>query len=68
MTFHSAGTCTINADAEGNAAYFPAQTITRSFAVNPALPEAPTIGAVTTLDPDGAQVNFTPPVNNGGGA
>ncbi|MGF6258773.1 hypothetical protein OKW20_005900 [Ensifer sp. LBL] len=68
LTFHSAGTCTINADAEGNAAYFPAQTITRSFAVNPALPEAPTIDAVTTLDPDGAQVNFTPPVNNGGGA
>ncbi|MGO4623944.1 IPT/TIG domain-containing protein, partial [Ensifer sp. 2YAB10] len=31
-------------------------------------PGAPTIGAVTTLDPDGAQVNFTPPANNGGGA
>ncbi|WDZ80284.1 putative Ig domain-containing protein (plasmid) [Ensifer adhaerens] len=66
LTFHSAGTCTINADAEGNEAYHPAR-VTRSFAVNPALPSAPTISTVTTLDPDGAEVHFTPPVDTGGG-
>ncbi|MEI2301004.1 putative Ig domain-containing protein [Ensifer sp. MJa1] len=67
LTFHSAGTCTINADAEGNEAYHPAQ-VTRSFAVNPALPGAPTIGTVTPLDPEAAYVYFTPPADTGGGA
>ncbi|WP_104667012.1 fibronectin type III domain-containing protein [Ensifer adhaerens] len=66
LTFHSAGTCTINADAEGNEAYHPAQ-VTRSFAVNPALPGAPTIGTVTPLDPEAAYVYFTPPADTGGG-
>ncbi|MGO4623001.1 putative Ig domain-containing protein [Ensifer sp. 2TAB8] len=65
LTFHSAGTCTISADAEGNSAYFPAQTITRSFAVNPALPGAPTIGAATAGD-EQAEVSFVPPASSGG--
>ncbi|WP_158556155.1 fibronectin type III domain-containing protein [Ensifer sp. M14] len=68
LTFHSAGTCTINADAAGDQAYYPAPTVTRSFTVNPALPSAPTIGTATALDPEGAHVTFTPPADNGGGA
>ena len=43
----AAGTCTINADQAGNAAYLPAPTVTRSFAVTPAAPSVPTIGVAT---------------------
>ncbi|MBD9572761.1 fibronectin type III domain-containing protein [Ensifer sp. ENS08] len=68
LTFHSVGTCTINADAAGNEAYHPAPTASRSFLVNPALPGAPTIGTATPLDPEGAFVYFTPPADTGGGA
>lgn len=65
LTFLAAGTCTINADQPGNAAYLAAPTVTRSFAVNAVVPGAPVIGTATAGATQ-ATVTFTPPASNGG--
>ncbi|MDT3307458.1 Ig-like domain-containing protein [Shewanella vaxholmensis] len=67
LTFVTAGSCTINADQAGNSSYLPATQVSRTFAVNPVQPSAPT--AVTAVAGDSsASVSFTAPISNGGSA
>jgi hypothetical protein len=65
LTFVTAGTCTINADQAGNGAYLAATQVSQSFAVNPVVPGAPTVGTATAGDTQ-ATVSFTAPASNGG--
>lgn len=65
LTFVTAGTCTINADQAGDSSYLPANQVSRSFTVNPAVPAAPTIGTATAGDTQ-VSVAFVAPVNTGG--
>lgn len=65
ITFVTAGTCTINADQAGNAAYLAATRVSRSFTVNAVVPAAPTIGTATAGDTQ-ATITFTTPTSNGG--
>lgn len=66
VTFVTAGTCTINADQAGDGSYLPATQVSRSFAVNPILPGAPTITGATAGE---NQVTLTlAPSSNGGAA
>lgn len=65
LTFITVGTCTIDADQPGNAAWLAALTVTRSFQVLAVVPAAPTIGAATAGDQT-ASVSFTPPAFTGG--
>ncbi len=67
LTFHTAGTCTIDADQAGNASTNAAAKVTRSFTVNAMVPGAPTIGTATAVDTQ-ASVAFTAPANTGGTA
>ncbi|MBC3926687.1 fibronectin type III domain-containing protein [Undibacterium sp. CY21W] len=67
LTFVTTGTCTINADQAGDGTYGVATTISRTFAVNPVVPGAPT-GAVGTAGAAQVSVAFTAPVFNGGSA
>ncbi|MFC3116647.1 beta strand repeat-containing protein [Cellvibrio fontiphilus] len=67
LTFVSAGTCTINADQAGNGSYLAATQVSRSFAVNAIVPDAPTIGTATAGNTQ-ATVTFTAPASNGGSA
>jgi uncharacterized protein with beta-barrel porin domain len=67
LTFVTTGTCTINADQAGDGTYGAATTISRTFAVNPVVPGAPT-GAVGTAGAAQVSVAFTAPVFNGGSA
>lgn len=67
LTFVTAGSCTINADQAGNSSYLPATQVSRTFAVNPVQPSAPT--AVTAVAGDSsASVSFTAPISTGGSA
>jgi hypothetical protein len=67
LTFASAGTCTINADQPGNGSYLAAPQVTRSFAVNVVLPDAPgMVGA--TVSGTTAEITFTAPASTGGSA
>lgn len=65
LTFHAAGTCTINADQAGDGTWLAATQVTRNFAVNAVAPGAPTITAVAPGDGE-ASISFTPPASNGG--
>ncbi len=65
LTFVTAGTCTINANQAGNTQYLPAPQVSRSFTVNPIVPDAPTIGTAVAGDTQ-ASVAFTAPTNTGG--
>lgn len=65
LTFLTTGTCTINADQVGNAAYEEAPQVSRSFTVNPVVAGAPTIGTAKAGNAS-ATVTFTPPTNTGG--
>jgi hypothetical protein len=65
VTFVAAGTCTINADQAGNAAFLAATQVSRSFTVNAVVPGAPTIGTATAGDTQ-ATVSFTAPAADGG--
>ncbi|MBX9818585.1 MAG: fibronectin type III domain-containing protein, partial [Burkholderiaceae bacterium] len=67
LTFVRAGSCTINADQAGNAAYLAATTVPQTFAVNAIAPGAPT-GAVGTAGDGEVSVAFTAPVSTGGSA
>jgi predicted outer membrane repeat protein len=65
LTFVAIGSCTINANQAGNAAYTAAPTVSHSFTVNAVVPGAPTIGVATAGDAQ-ATVTFTAPASNGG--
>ncbi|MEI2302278.1 putative Ig domain-containing protein [Ensifer sp. MJa1] len=65
LTFHQAGTCTINADQPGNGTYLAATTVTQSFTVAAIAPDAPT-GASATAGEAAAIVSFTAPASTGG--
>ncbi len=65
LTFVNAGTCTINANQAGDAAFLPAAQVSRSFIVNPIPPTVPT-SVVATAGNTQASVAFAPPANNGG--
>jgi len=67
LSFHQAGTCTIQASQDGNAAYLPASVVPQSFSVQPTAPGAPVIGTATAGDSE-ASVAFSAPANNGGTA
>ena len=65
LTFHSAGTCTIDADQAGSSTYAAAPTVPASFNVSPVVPGAPTITSAVSGDGQ-ATVSFTAPTNTGG--
>ncbi|SBV37492.1 exported hypothetical protein [uncultured Stenotrophomonas sp.] len=65
LTFHSAGSCTINANQAGDASYLPAPQVPQTFTVAAVVPAAPTIGIATAGDTQ-ISVAFTAPVNTGG--
>ncbi len=65
LSFITAGTCTINANQAGNAAWLAATTVSQTFNVNPVVPGAPTIGTATGGDTQ-ASVSFSAPVTTGG--
>ncbi|MCH6484915.1 fibronectin type III domain-containing protein [Pseudoxanthomonas sp. LH2527] len=65
LTFVTAGTCTIDADQAGNAAWNAAATVTQTFTVNAVTPGAPTIGSATAGDTE-ATLSFTAPASTGG--
>ncbi|MDR0184221.1 autotransporter domain-containing protein [Lysobacter arvi] len=65
LTFVSAGACTIHADQPGNAEFEAAPRVSRTFAVNAVVPDAPTIGTATAGDGE-ATVGFTAPASTGG--
>lgn len=67
LTFISAGTATINANQAGNGSYLAASEVSRTFAVNPIVPGAPT-GVTATAGATQASVSFTAPASNGGAA
>ncbi|MCZ8114575.1 hypothetical protein [Silanimonas sp.] len=67
LTFVAAGTCTINADQAGSAAFMAAPRVSQSFVVNAVVPGAPTIGTATAGD-SRAEVTFAAPTSNGGAA
>ncbi len=67
LTFVTAGTCTINADEEGNGSYLAAATVARSFSVNAVVPGAPTAASATASDTQ-ASVAFSAPAFTGGAA
>lgn len=67
LTFVTAGSCTIDADQAGDAAWNAATTVTRTFTVNAVAPGAPTIGTATAGDTQ-ASVTFTAPASTGGAA
>ncbi|HEY0922843.1 Ig-like domain-containing protein [Rheinheimera pacifica] len=67
LTFVTAGSCTINADQVGNGSYLPAPQVSRTFTVNPVVPNAPIIGTAIAGDTQ-ASVAFVAPVNIGGAA
>ncbi|MES2313257.1 MAG: autotransporter domain-containing protein [Pseudomonadota bacterium] len=65
LTTVSAGTCTIDANQAGNAAYQPAPQISQSFTIAAVVPGAPAIGTATASSGQAA-VAFTPPLFTGG--
>ncbi|QWT18978.1 autotransporter domain-containing protein [Bacillus sp. NP157] len=67
LTFVSAGTCTVDANQAGNAAFGPAPQVQQSFTVAAIAPGAPTIGSATAGDQQ-ATVSFTAPATTGGSA
>ncbi|WP_229706755.1 hypothetical protein, partial [Shewanella inventionis] len=67
LSFVTTGSCTINADQAGNAAYSAAAQVSQTFDVNAVVAGAPVIGSATAGDAQ-ASVSFTAPANNGGSA
>lgn len=65
LTFVTTGSCTINADQAGNGSYLAATQVSRTFAINPVVPGAPSAVGGTAGD---AQVtlSWSPPASNGG--
>ena len=67
LTLHTLGSCSINADQPGDAAWLPAPQTTRTFQVVAAVPGAPT-GVVATAGAGQASVAFVAPAFTGGEA
>jgi uncharacterized protein YhjY with autotransporter beta-barrel domain len=67
LTTVSTGTCTINANQAGDAAYFAAPQVSQSFDINAVAPGAPVIGVANAGNTQ-ATISFTPPNSNGGSA
>lgn len=65
LSFLQTGTCTIDADQEGNGTYLAATTVSRSFTVNAVMPGAPTAISATAGNME-ASVVFTAPSDTGG--
>ncbi|HEV7307776.1 beta strand repeat-containing protein, partial [Ensifer sp.] len=65
LTFHQAGSCTIQANQAGDAAYLAAPQVSETFAVDAIVPDAPTIGTATA-DVSSASVAFVAPASSGG--
>lgn len=65
LTFVTPGSCKINADEGGNGTYLPATTVQQTFAVNAAVPGAPT-AVVGTAAGGQVSVAFAEPVFTGG--
>src|SRR5690606_40296677 len=65
LAFVATGTCTIDADQAGDAAYLPAPTVSQSFAVDPVVPDPPVIGIAVAGDGQ-ATADFSAPANDGG--
>ncbi|MFZ3219640.1 MAG: autotransporter domain-containing protein [Rhodoferax sp.] len=67
LTFVTAGSCTINADQVGNAAFSAATTVPQTFTVAALVPGAPSSPIGTAGDTQ-VSVAFTAPSSNGGSA
>ena len=65
LTTIAAGSCTINANQAGNAAYAAAPQVSQSFSIAAVAPGAPMIGSATGSNAQ-ATVSFTPPSSTGG--
>ncbi|WP_165872461.1 Ig-like domain-containing protein [Shewanella frigidimarina] len=65
LSFVTTGSCTINANQAGNAAYSAAAQVSQTFDVNAVVAGVPSIGTAVAGDTQ-ATVSFTPPTNNGG--
>ncbi|HDS1580679.1 TPA: autotransporter domain-containing protein [Stenotrophomonas maltophilia] len=66
LTFLTAGTCTINADQGGDAAYLPAPQLSRSFSVAAIVPGAPTSVSATPSGTAQITIAFSAPASTGG--
>ncbi|MGI2172392.1 Ig-like domain-containing protein [Shewanella sp. MF05960] len=67
LSFVMPGTCTVNVDQAGNAAFSAAVQVSETFTVNAVAANAPTISSATAGDSE-ATVSFTAPSNTGGSA
>lgn len=67
LTSVTAGSCLIEVSQAGNAAFYAATTVGRTFTINAVLPGAPTIDAVTPGDGE-VSVGFSAPSFTGGSA
>lgn len=67
LTSVTAGSCLIEVSQAGNAAFYAATTVGRTFTINAVLPGAPTIDAVTPGDGE-VSVAFSAPSFTGGSA
>ena len=65
LSFILAGTCTINANQPGNAAFLAASQVSQSFAVAATVPGAPTMLAASAGNGQ-STISFTAPASNGG--
>ncbi|HTV72556.1 MAG TPA: fibronectin type III domain-containing protein [Candidatus Acidoferrales bacterium] len=65
LTTITAGTCTIDANQAGNAAYLAASQVAQSFSIAAVVAGAPTIGVATAGNTQ-ASVTFTAPSSDGG--
>lgn len=67
LTFHTSGSCTIDADQGGDATYDPAGTVSQTFSVNALRPGAPTIQSLSSVHGTRAvKVYFAAPADDGG--
>ncbi|MGI2111828.1 Ig-like domain-containing protein, partial [Shewanella frigidimarina] len=67
LSFVTTGSCTINVEQAGNAAYSAATKVSQTFDVNAVVAGGPIIGSATAGDTQ-ASVMFSAPINNGGSA
>lgn len=66
LSFLQAGTCTINADQNGDTAYLPAQQVSQSFTVAAVVPSEPTSVIATPSGTGEIKITFSAPASTGG--
>ncbi|MBN5050407.1 autotransporter domain-containing protein [Stenotrophomonas maltophilia] len=66
LSFLQAGTCTINADQNGDTAYLPAQQLSQSFTVAAVVPSEPTSVIATPSGTGEIKITFSAPASTGG--